>query len=36
MDVAIDVCAMTVDGGVVVWGVGEDEHGRPTVPAPFK
>ena len=36
VDVAIDVCAMTVDGGVVVWGVGEDEHGRPTVPAPFE
>ena len=32
-DVAIDVNAMALDGGAVVYGIGEDAHGRPTVPA---
>ena len=28
-DIAVDIAAMTVDGGVLIYGVGEDEHGRP-------
>lgn len=35
-DVAVDVCAMTVDGGTLLYGVGEDENGRPTRPAPIE
>jgi len=34
-DLAVDVAAMTVDGGTLLYGVGEDEHGRPTVPSPI-
>jgi hypothetical protein len=34
-DVAVDVCAMTVDGGTLVYGLGEDEDGRLTVLEPF-
>lgn len=34
-DIAIDVCAMTVDGGMLLYGVGEDERKRLTVRAPF-
>lgn len=34
-DVAIDVCAMTVDGGVLLYGVGEDEDGRLAVLSPL-
>lgn len=33
--VAIDVSAMTVDGGLVIYGIAEDEHRRPTVPSPI-
>jgi hypothetical protein len=36
VDLALDVCAMTVDGGVLVYGVGEDENKRPTRLAPFE
>lgn len=35
-DVAVDVCAMTPDGGTLLYGVGEDDHGRPSRPAPFE
>src|SRR5690349_9461048 len=34
-DLAIDVCAMTPDGGVLVYGIAEDEHGRPSKLAPI-
>jgi len=34
-DLAVDVAAMTVDGGILLYGFGEDEHGRPTVPSPI-
>jgi hypothetical protein len=32
---ATDVAAMSADGGVLLYGVGDDEHGRPTVPKPI-
>jgi hypothetical protein len=35
IDVAKDVAAMATDGGVLLYGVAEDEHGNPTVPEPF-
>jgi Putative DNA-binding domain len=35
-DLAKDVAAMANNGGILLYGVGEDEHGRPTVPKPFK
>jgi hypothetical protein len=35
-DLAIDVAAMASDGGVLLYGVGEDEDRRPTVPQPFR
>lgn len=35
-DLAIDVAAMANDGGTLLYGVGEDENRRPTVPQPFK
>jgi hypothetical protein len=35
-DLAIDVAAMANDGGTLLYGVGEDEHGRLTVPNPFE
>lgn len=34
-DVAKDVAAMATDGGVLLYGVGEDEHGNPTQPEPI-
>jgi hypothetical protein len=34
-DLATDVAAMTVDGGTLVYGVGEDNEGRPTVAGPI-
>ena len=34
-DLAIDVAAMATDGGVLLYGVAEDEHGRPTIPTPI-
>lgn len=33
---AVDVAAMSTAGGVLLYGVGEDEHGRLTVRAPFE
>jgi hypothetical protein len=30
-DLAVDVAAMATDGGTLLYGIGEDEHGRPTV-----
>jgi hypothetical protein len=33
---AIDVCAMTPDGGQLLYGIAEDENERPTVPAPIE
>ena len=35
-DLATDVAAMANDGGTLLYGVGEDEHGRPTNPKPFE
>ncbi len=35
-DLAIDVAAMATDGGSLLYGLGEDENGRPTVPQPFE
>jgi hypothetical protein len=35
-DLAIDVAAMANDGGTLLYGVGEDELGRPTIPKPFE
>ncbi len=35
-DLAVDVAAMANDGGTLIYGVGEDEHGRPTLPRPFE
>jgi hypothetical protein len=34
-DIAKDVAAMATDGGVLLYGVGEDEHGQPTMPRPI-
>ncbi len=34
-DIARDVAAMANDGGVLLYGVAEDEHKRPTILAPF-
>ena len=34
-DIAVDVDAMTVDGGSIVYGLGEDKNKRLTVLAPF-
>ncbi len=36
IDLAIDVAAMANDGGVLLYGVGEDENRRPTLPHPFE
>lgn len=36
VDVAIDIAAMANDGGVLLYGVGQDEHERPTVLFPFE
>jgi hypothetical protein len=36
VDVAIDVSAMTVAGGQLLYGLAEDEHGEPTVPKPIE
>jgi hypothetical protein len=35
MDLAVDVAAMTSDGGTLLYGVGENEDRRLTVPQPF-
>lgn len=35
-DLAIDVAAMANDGGTLLYGVGEDEHGRLTVLSPIE
>lgn len=35
-DLAVDVTAMSADGGTLLYGVGEDENDRPTVPQPFE
>ncbi len=34
--IAVDVCAMTVDGGTILYGVDEDEHQRITVSTPIE
>jgi hypothetical protein len=36
IDLAVDVAAMTSDGGTLLYGVGEDEDRRLTVPQPFR
>ncbi len=35
-DLAIDVAAMANDGGTLLYGVGEDENLKPTIPKPFR
>src|SRR5215211_4692971 len=35
-DLAEDVAAMTVAGGVLLYGIGEDAHGKPAVLAPIE
>jgi hypothetical protein len=35
-DLAIDVATMSNDGGTLLYGVGENEDRRPTVPQPFR
>ena len=35
-DLAVDVCAMTPDGGTLLYGIGEDDDSRPTRPVPFE
>lgn len=35
-DLAVDVAAMTADGGTLLYGVGEDENDMLTVPRPFE
>ena len=35
-DLAVDVAAMASDGGTLLYGIGEDEHDRLTVPKPFE
>jgi hypothetical protein len=35
-DLAVDVSALTVDGGLLIYGIDEDEHERPTVLAPIE
>lgn len=35
-ELAVDVAAMSTDGGVLLYGVAEDEHGRPTIPQPIE
>jgi len=34
-EIAKDICAMTVDGGSIIYGIGEDEHGHLTVLNPI-
>src|SRR5690348_12608654 len=34
-DVAVDIAAMTTEGGVIVYGLGEDQGKRLTILAPF-
>lgn len=36
ISVAIDVCAMTPDGGALLYGVAEDENGNPTILRPIE
>lgn len=35
-DLAVDIAAMSVDGGTLLYGVAEDENDRLTVPQPFE
>lgn len=35
VDVAIDVAAMSTDGGVLIYGIGEDENGAPSIASPL-
>jgi hypothetical protein len=35
-DLAVDVAAMASDGGTLLYGIGEDEHDRLTIPKPFE
>lgn len=34
-DVAVQVASLTVDGGLLVYGLDEDEHERPSIPTPI-
>lgn len=35
-DLAVDVAAMTAEGGTLLYGIAEDDHGRPRVPSPIE
>ncbi|MDA0242863.1 MAG: ATP-binding protein [Chloroflexi bacterium] len=35
LDIAIDIAAMTVDGGVIIYGIDEDQDGCPTILSPL-
>lgn len=35
-DIAVQVASLTGDGGLLIYGVAEDEHGRPTLPQPLR
>ncbi len=35
VELAKDVAAMATDGGVLLYGVAEDDHGQPTIPEPI-
>jgi hypothetical protein len=35
-EIAVDVAAMANDGGTLLYGVGDDEDGRLTIPKPFR
>ena len=35
-DLAIDVAAMSTDGGTLLYGIGEDDNDRPTMLQPFR
>jgi hypothetical protein len=35
LEIAKDIAAMTNDGGVIIYGIGEDEHRRLTIPSPI-
>jgi uncharacterized protein (DUF1330 family) len=35
VSLAVDVAAMSTDGGVLLYGIAEDEHKQPTIPQPI-
>jgi hypothetical protein len=35
-EIAKDIAAMSTDGGVLLYGIAEDDNGQPTIPAPIE